>query len=57
MHANSDAKFAMQLGHAAPRLDAPGLGGTDLPLESGNWPIVGASAQQYLPGVSQTPGR
>ena len=27
---------------------------SDLPLEQGNWPIMAASAQQYLPGISQT---
>ena len=54
IHAHSDAKFAMQLGHAGSKASTRvAWDGTDLPLESGNWPIVGASAQQYLPGVSQ----
>ncbi|MCZ2105044.1 MAG: bifunctional salicylyl-CoA 5-hydroxylase/oxidoreductase [Comamonadaceae bacterium] len=54
IHAHSDAKFAMQLGHAGAKASTRlAWDGTDLPLESGNWPIVGASAQQYLPGVSQ----
>jgi anthraniloyl-CoA monooxygenase len=44
MHANSDAKFAMQLGHAGAKASTRlAWEGTDLPLESGNWPIVGAS--------------
>ncbi len=54
IHAHSDAKFAMQLGHAGAKASTRlAWDGTDLPLESGNWPIVGASEQQYLPGVSQ----
>ncbi|WHZ12916.1 MAG: Putative oxidoreductase [Burkholderiaceae bacterium] len=54
IHANSDAKFAMQLGHAGAKASTRlAWEGTDLPLESGNWPIVGASQQQYLPGISQ----
>ena len=27
--------------------------GIDQPLEEGGWPLISASAQQYLPGVSQ----
>src|SRR5690606_27616273 len=29
--------------------------GTDMPLESGNWPLVSASALPYIEGVSQVP--
>ncbi|MDB5729441.1 MAG: oxidoreductase [Noviherbaspirillum sp.] len=55
VHANSDAKIAMQLGHAGPKGSTRrSWDGADLPLESGNWPLVAASEQQYLPGVSQT---
>ncbi len=57
VHAETDAKIAMQLGHAgakgstcAPWADD----GEDRPLPDGNWPLVSASAQQYLPGISQT---
>ena len=54
IHAHSDAKFAMQLGHAGAKASTRlAWDGTDLPLEEGNWPIVGASEQQYLPGISQ----
>ena len=54
IHAHTDAKFALQLGHAGAKASTRlAWDGIDLPLESGNWPIVGASAQQYLPGVSQ----
>lgn len=53
VHADSDAKIAMQLGHAGPKgsTRAP-WDGEDLPLESGNWPLLSASPQQYIDGVS-----
>lgn len=56
IHTHSDAKFAMQLGHAGAKASTRlAWDGTDLPLEpaSANWPIVAASEQQYLPGISQ----
>lgn len=53
VHAQSDAKIGMQLGHAgakgSTRLAWEGI---DQPLESGNWPLISASPQQYLDGVS-----
>ena len=55
IHANTDAKFAIQIGHAGPKASTRlAWEGIDQPLESGNWPIVAASPQQYLEGVSQT---
>ena len=55
VHANTDARIAMQLGHAGAKGSTRcAWDGIDLPLESGNWPLVSASEQQYLPGVSQT---
>lgn len=53
VHANSDAKIAMQLGHAGPKgsTRAP-WDGEDLPLDAGNWPLLSASPQQYIDGVS-----
>ncbi|MBS7349960.1 MAG: bifunctional salicylyl-CoA 5-hydroxylase/oxidoreductase [Comamonas sp.] len=57
IHQNTDAKFALQIGHAGPKASTRlAWDGTDLPLEpaSANWPIVAASEQQYIPGVSQT---
>jgi anthraniloyl-CoA monooxygenase len=55
IHANSDAKFAMQIGHAGAKASTRlAWEGIDQPLASGNWPIVSASPQQYLAGVSQT---
>jgi len=53
VHANSDAKIAMQLGHSGAKgsTRVP-WEGEDQPLESGNWPLVSASPQQFLDGVS-----
>ena len=54
IHANTDAKFAMQIGHAGAKASTRlAWDGTDLPLPDGNWPIMSASEQQYLDGVSQ----
>ena len=54
VHANSDAKIAIQLGHAgakgSTRVPWEGI---DQPLDAGNWPLISASPQQYLDGVSQ----
>jgi len=51
VHTNSDARIAIQLGHAgakgstnAPWEDA----GADRPLPAGNWPLVAPSPQPYL---------
>jgi anthraniloyl-CoA monooxygenase len=55
VHANSDAKIAVQIGHAGAKGSTRlAWDGIDLPLEQGNWPLISASPQQYLPGVSQT---
>ena len=53
VHGNSDAKIAMQLGHAGAKgsTRVP-WEGEDLPLERDNWPLISASPQQYLDGVS-----
>ncbi|HSV84109.1 MAG TPA: bifunctional salicylyl-CoA 5-hydroxylase/oxidoreductase [Ramlibacter sp.] len=53
VHAHTDAKIAMQLGHAGPKgsTRVP-WEGEDLPLPAGNWPLISASPQQYLDGVS-----
>ena len=53
VHTQSDAKIAMQLGHAGPKgsTRVP-WEGEDQPLESGNWPLLAASPQQYLDGIS-----
>ncbi len=53
VHTHSDAHIGMQLGHAGAK-GATHLGweGIDQPLDSGGWPLISASAQQYLPDVS-----
>ncbi|WP_315812707.1 bifunctional salicylyl-CoA 5-hydroxylase/oxidoreductase [Bradyrhizobium sp. SZCCHNR2028] len=55
VHANSQAKFALQLGHAG-RKGATKLmwDGMDRPLEQGGWDIVSASPLPYFPD-SQVP--
>ncbi len=53
-HQSTDAKIAMQIGHAGAKGSTRrAWDGADLPLEEGNWPLVSASEQQYLKGVSQ----
>lgn len=55
VHTNTDAKIAIQLGHAGAKGSTRvAWEGGDQPLAAGNWPIVSASPQQYLAGVSQT---
>ena len=56
VHTHSDAKFAMQIGHAGAKASTRvAWQGIDQPLETGNWAIMAASALPYLTGVSQTP--
>jgi anthraniloyl-CoA monooxygenase len=53
-HQSTDAKIAIQIGHAGAKGSTRrAWDGADLPLEEGNWPLVSASEQQYLEGVSQ----
>jgi len=55
VHQHSDAHIAVQLGHAGAKGSTRTMwDGIDRPLETGNWPLVSASPQQYLAGVSQT---
>lgn len=56
VHANSDAKIAVQIGHAG-RKGSTRLGwdGIDQPLAEGNWPLMSASPLPYIEGVSQVP--
>ncbi|CAG0932995.1 partial anthraniloyl-CoA monooxygenase, partial [Planctomycetaceae bacterium] len=56
IHTHSDAKFAMQLGHAGAKGSTRvAWEGADLPLAQDNWPLLSASTQAYLEGVSATP--
>ncbi|KQV47413.1 salicylyl-CoA 5-hydroxylase [Pelomonas sp. Root1217] len=54
VHSHSSARIAMQLGHAGPKGSTRlPWEGEDLPLPDGNWPLISASPQQYLAGISQ----
>jgi anthraniloyl-CoA monooxygenase len=54
VHRQSDAKIGLQLGHAGAKASTRvAWEGIDQPLPDGNWPLVSASPQQYLHGVSQ----
>ena len=56
VHAESHARFCLQLGHAG-RKGSTQLGWqeADRPLAAGNWPIWAPSPLAYLPGISQVP--
>jgi anthraniloyl-CoA monooxygenase len=55
VHQHSDAKIALQLGHAGAKGSTRAMwDGIDQPLDRDNWPLVSASPQQYLAGISQT---
>ncbi|MDQ6826028.1 MAG: bifunctional salicylyl-CoA 5-hydroxylase/oxidoreductase [Candidatus Eremiobacteraeota bacterium] len=50
VHANSDAKICMQLGHSGPKGSTKLMWeGMDEPLDDGNWEVVGPSAIPYGP--------
>ncbi|MGE0736944.1 MAG: bifunctional salicylyl-CoA 5-hydroxylase/oxidoreductase [Alphaproteobacteria bacterium] len=50
VHANSDAKFAIQLGHAGRKGSTRvAWEGMDQPLRAANWPLVAPSALNYYP--------
>ena len=55
VHRESRAKVCLQLGHAGPKgsTKLPWFG-EDVPLETGNWPLVAPSAVPYAPHL-QTP--
>jgi anthraniloyl-CoA monooxygenase len=56
VHTHSDARIALQLGHSGRKGSTRrGWEGIDLPLASGNWPLISASPIPYMPGVSQVP--
>ena len=54
VHAHSDARIGLQLGHAGAKGSTRvAWEGIDQPLAEGNWPLISASPQQYLDGISQ----
>src|SRR5690606_41715313 len=56
VHENTQAKIGMQIGHAGRKGSTKvSWEGTDMPLESGNWPLASASAIPYIQCVSQVP--
>jgi len=56
VHAESSAKFCLQIGHSG-RKGSTQLGWErmDYPLSADNWPLLAPSALPYMAGVSQTP--
>ncbi|HET8713434.1 MAG TPA: FAD-dependent monooxygenase, partial [Gemmatimonadales bacterium] len=55
VHVHSDAKIAIQLGHAGRKASTQRMWeGMDEPLREGNWPIISASPLPYFPH-SQVP--
>lgn len=56
VHAQSTARVGLQLNHAGRRGSTQlGWEQPDHPLPEGNWPLVSASAEPYLEGISQVP--
>ena len=54
VHGHSSAAIGIQLGHAGPKGSTRRMWeGIDQPLDTGNWPLVSASRQQYLDNLSQ----
>lgn len=50
VHQHSDARIAVQLGHAGAKgATRVAWEGIDQPLEKGGWPLISASPQRYLP--------
>jgi anthraniloyl-CoA monooxygenase len=56
VHAESTAKFCLQIGHSG-RKGSTQLGWQrmDYPLDEGNWPLLAPSPLPYLKDISQTP--
>ncbi|MHB9878352.1 bifunctional salicylyl-CoA 5-hydroxylase/oxidoreductase [Pacificimonas sp. ICDLI1SI03] len=51
VHAQSKAKFCLQLGHSGPKGSTKvGWEGYDMPLDSGNWPLLSASTIPWAEG-------
>jgi len=55
VHAQSGAKFCLQLGHSGPKGSTKvGWEGYDVPLDGGNWPLLAASDVPWSP-ANQAP--
>jgi anthraniloyl-CoA monooxygenase len=55
VHANSEAKICLQLGHSGSKGSTRlGWDGNDVPLDEGNWPVMAASDVPWSP-VNQVP--
>ena len=55
VHSGGKARFCLQLGHSGPKGSTRvGWEGYDVPLESGNWPVLAASAVPWSP-ANQVP--
>ena len=56
IHETTDTKIALQLGHAGRKgsTKTPELG-MDMPMDSGNWPLISASPIAFIDGVSAVP--
>jgi anthraniloyl-CoA monooxygenase len=56
IHANGQAKVALQIGHAG-RKGSTRLAwdAIDMPLQAGGWPLLAPSPLPYIPGTSQVP--
>lgn len=55
VHAETPAKFCLQLGHSGPKGSTKvGWEGYDVPLEAGNWPVMAASNVPWSP-ANQVP--
>ena len=55
IHVSSKAKICLQLGHSGSKGSTKlGWEGNDVPLDDGNWPVMGASDVPWSP-VNQTP--
>ena len=56
VHGNGGARICLQLGHAG-RKGSTQLGWQEMdhPMPAGNWPLVSASDNPYMEGVSQRP--
>jgi anthraniloyl-CoA monooxygenase len=52
VHAHSAAKIGLQLGHSGPKgsIKVP-WEGDDVPLDEGNWEVIGPSAVRFAPGL------